>query len=407
MLALVPSKQLIPTFPLTPYGFPLQNGRPFMGPNFYLAPTPGAFTAFHQDGHGTVDSGHCCLGGFNEVVMLRRLPERHKRHALRFLTGSYKKNAGGTFEALYNLPHGDGLGEKPIWPDNEAIEKCNEMNYCVSRFILKEGQCVHINKGRLHAFRKVSNRHLPPNDCHYKLREDLVRPGTQENVVGRDKPEILCISVAWDWMYRGITIDGINRELVSCLECAALNRRYGVQSLAIPEVSVLQMAKTLAPKPDEKTANAGAYRESLIGYTNNSDDFPDRGFMPSPSVICKGMFGALQYIVKQHIYAMNQTKKKREDEKKKSNERHRISVAAKPDAWENPLSFSLDPYGNEGYFCKLCHKELSNVYLHCDGCELLLSKDFNICLECHQEQRYKATIQMHPLNPKRHRYVLN
>lgn len=342
------------------------NGRPFMGPNCYITP-PAAFTHFHQDGHGTVDSGHCCLSGFNEVVMLRRLPERHKRHALRFLTGTYKKNSGSTFEALYNLPHGDGLGEKPLWPDNEAIQRCNEMNYCASVFILKPGQHVHINKGRLHAFRKVSNRALPPTDCHAALREILVRDGTNEKVVGMDKPELLCISVAWDWMYRGTTVSGMNREIVNCLECAALNRRYGVQSLAIPELSVLQMAKTLVPMTDENPLNS----VSLLGFHDESGDFADKGYMPKFSTICKGIFGALQYVVKQHIYAMNHA----ENKKCKSFERcKRVSVASKPNAWENPHLFALDPHGNSDFFCKLCQKELSNVYLHCDGCELLLSK---------------------------------
>jgi hypothetical protein len=102
------------------------NGRPFMGPNVYITP-PASFTHFHQDGHGTVDSGHFCLSGYNEVVMVRRLPERHKRNALRLLTGAYRKKSERTFEALYNLPHTDGLGEKPQWPDNEAIENCNKL----------------------------------------------------------------------------------------------------------------------------------------------------------------------------------------------------------------------------------------------------------------------------------------
>lgn len=84
------------------------NGRPFMGPNVYITP-PASFTHFHQDGHGTVDSGHFCVSGYNEVILLRRLTERHKRHALRLLTGGDRKGAPHTFEALYNLPHGDGL----------------------------------------------------------------------------------------------------------------------------------------------------------------------------------------------------------------------------------------------------------------------------------------------------------
>ena len=41
----------------------------------------GGLTQIHQDGHGTVDSGHSNLSGYNEVVMLRRLPECHKLNA--------------------------------------------------------------------------------------------------------------------------------------------------------------------------------------------------------------------------------------------------------------------------------------------------------------------------------------
>ena len=82
------------------------DARPFMGPNLYVTP-PASFTHFHQDGHGTVDSGHLCISGFNEVVMLRRLTERHKKHALWILSG--KKPGGFHFDGLYSMPHGDGL----------------------------------------------------------------------------------------------------------------------------------------------------------------------------------------------------------------------------------------------------------------------------------------------------------
>jgi hypothetical protein len=33
-------------------------------------------------GYGTVDSGHLCLSGYNEVVMLRRLPKGHDVNAI-------------------------------------------------------------------------------------------------------------------------------------------------------------------------------------------------------------------------------------------------------------------------------------------------------------------------------------
>ena len=88
------------------------NGRPSMGPNFYVTP-PASFTAFHQAGHGTVDSGHVCLSGHNEVIMLRRMPEENKLHAMSILSGG--KDGDGSYNALYGLPHLDGFSHFPLW----------------------------------------------------------------------------------------------------------------------------------------------------------------------------------------------------------------------------------------------------------------------------------------------------
>ena len=77
-------------------------GRPFMGPNLYITP-PGSYTIFHQDGHGTVDSGHLCLSGYNEVIILRRLTETHKKNAMKILNG----NDYPVDDALYHLPHAE------------------------------------------------------------------------------------------------------------------------------------------------------------------------------------------------------------------------------------------------------------------------------------------------------------
>lgn len=71
-----------------------REARPFMGPNLYLTP-PGSVTAFHQDGHGTVDSGHQCLQGRNDVVMLRRMDEQHKLNALKILAGDAQGDGRG------------------------------------------------------------------------------------------------------------------------------------------------------------------------------------------------------------------------------------------------------------------------------------------------------------------------
>ena len=89
-----------------------------MGPNLYITP-PASFTQFHQDGFGTVDSGHLCLSGANEVVMLRRLSQRHKGHGLNLLKGVHKNLR---YDGLYDLPHGDGLVSSCLQGRDEYLE---------------------------------------------------------------------------------------------------------------------------------------------------------------------------------------------------------------------------------------------------------------------------------------------
>lgn len=68
---------------------------------------PGAFTQMHQDGRGTVDSGHVVLSGYNDVVKLRRIPERHKQ----FVNSMLKRCGSATTEKPYDsvngIPHAE------------------------------------------------------------------------------------------------------------------------------------------------------------------------------------------------------------------------------------------------------------------------------------------------------------
>jgi hypothetical protein len=59
-------------------------------------------------------------------------------------------------------------------------------------FVLEPNEFLHINKGRLHAFRKLTVDELPESDCHAKLRADLI------NSAGFVFSPI-CTSVAFDW----------------------------------------------------------------------------------------------------------------------------------------------------------------------------------------------------------------
>ena len=77
---------------------------------------------------------------------------------------------------------------------------------------------------------------LDRSDCHFRLRNELIA----RNDIKTDQ---LCTSVAWDWMFLGSSYTGINEEIMSTLECVELLQRKGHQSLAIPQLSLLELAK--------------------------------------------------------------------------------------------------------------------------------------------------------------------
>jgi len=258
------------------------------------------------------------------------------------------------------------------------------MGYCPSVFTLEPGDLVHINKGRLHAFRKMSTSQLGEWDCHAEIRQKVI---ASQDIAGQEK---LCVSVAWDWMYRGVTPEGINREVSTVLEASALNRKNGVTSLAIPELSLLQMAKCVPAKALTSTKGI-----SFLGALEKKKKKPSV-YDSTKQEICKGIYPALCIVVGQHVRAVNV-------KESTSMERgERLSIAKIPDTQENPQICPLDPYGNSDFQCKVCRKELSNIYFHCDGCEKLLSKDFNICRGCYLQDKFAVTVQMHPSNAKRH-----
>ncbi len=106
----------------------------------------------------------------------------------------------------------------------------NSHNPCV--FILEPGQFVHLNKGRLHAFRKMTNSQLPTSDCHHNLRKKIIN----------FKPTV-CISIAWDWMYLGVTDDGICAEMKNLMDAVQSARNNKIQVLAIQKCSLMKLAE--------------------------------------------------------------------------------------------------------------------------------------------------------------------
>ena len=64
-----------------------------------------------------------------------------------------------------------------------------------------------------------------------------------------------------------------------------------------------------------------------------------------------------------------------------------------PESHLNPLTRPIDPFGND-YTCKICNRELANTYFHCEGCEELIKKGYNICDKCFTEERFKCNTAM-------------
>jgi hypothetical protein len=366
------------------------NARPFMGPNMYITPGGGG-TSMHQDGHGTVDSGHVALSGYNEVVMLRRLPERHKVEACKHLPNVMDAK-GNKYDGMYGLPHDQATG--PGWPTKETIMYWKGMNYCPAVFILQEGQHVHINKGRLHAFRKLTPHTLPENDCHFELRDALIK---EKRLSPRAPPT--CTSIAWDWQFSGFHAEGIHRETVAILESALLvNKKEGCMCLAIPNASLLAMARQVLPNSHHQQqttteAPASLLGESLVGQGVGSDT---SRFEIDNTSLARGILPALRFFVHNSVDVMKDMSEDAGD--KGAMCKGRVSIAPVNDC--DVIDGTVDPDGPD-YFCKMCHGELGNHYLHCDGCEIHLNKDFNICVECHLNEKWKCTFQMCPSDKQR------
>ena len=200
-------------------------------------------------------------------------------------------------------------------------------------FILKAGQAVHINKGRLHAFRKLAPSSLPERDCHYDLRNKILQIKEQPS-------EDICFSIAWDWMFKGVTSEGINREVSGILECARLNREHSLPSLAIPETALLFLAKE----------NIAKYQlDSNITTTKSlfAMDIPmqHKGVVrsePDAETVLRGILPSLQYVVNRHNASVKFSEKW-EKKTKGVLDSWRVSIDPKPNTEQNPGIFPLDP----------------------------------------------------------------
>lgn len=113
----------------------------FSNSPMYLKSCPskgGGYTGLHQDGHGTVDSGHTNIQGYNEVIMLRRLTEDEKIKACSILqhtdysliphNGDDSLITHNGERILYTQPHDLNELQKSgmQWPTKAIIKQWDE-----------------------------------------------------------------------------------------------------------------------------------------------------------------------------------------------------------------------------------------------------------------------------------------
>lgn len=242
---------------------------------------------------------------------------------------------------------------------------------------------------------------LSPEDCHASIRDEYTCPRTEE----------ACVSISWEWMFRGMSPEGINREVLAALEAAIRNRQQKLPSLGIPELSLMRMAQAYAAPtrcfevPGILPDHTGARLQDQSAGSDPASPTDLHIRSQADTDICRGILPGLRCLVHEHLAAMASAEGAKQAEKNHYKRGEKISISDRPNIDENPVTFSVDPYGNSGYTCKLCHKELSNIYFHCDGCEQLLDRDFNICSECHANKKYMVMVPMHPHDRELHAMI--
>ena len=141
-------------------------------------------------------------------------------------------------------------------------------------------------------------------------------------------------------MFKGVTDEGINREVSSTLECARLNREHRLQSLAIPETSLLFLAKEkITTHQLEAKINASNPRFKMnIPRRQRKSERSE----PDAKTVLRGILPSLEYLVgrSQALVKFSQTW---EQKTKSAKHSWRVSIDSKPNAWQNPLTFPLDP----------------------------------------------------------------
>lgn len=60
-------------------------------------------------------------------------------------------------------------------------------------------------------------------------------------IILQEDPASICVSVAWDWIFMGVTEAGCRREMAYALECTKDNHAMGAMGLAPTKTCLIQV----------------------------------------------------------------------------------------------------------------------------------------------------------------------
>ena len=77
---------------------------------------------------------------------------------------------------------------------------------------------------------------LDSSDCHFKVRSEIIEKK-------KLKTDSLCMSIAWDWSFKGYSRLGMAEELETALKSAKIATKESKATLAITETCLFHTAE--------------------------------------------------------------------------------------------------------------------------------------------------------------------
>ena len=186
--------------------------KPRFGPNLFIAPCVDEH--FQPLQQRSLDTGMLQLSA-NErkIIILRRLPDEHTKNAVEEWSTMLRSSNNSQAKCI--------------------IEHWDRCHYYPTIITLKQNQFIHLNKGRLFSCQRINNT---------------------VNSVEAD------FSLSWQWMFTGLSAEGINREISTLLVLndSKQKNNYNFRkkfSDAPIELSLLKMAEKLCASTNSRATD--------------------------------------------------------------------------------------------------------------------------------------------------------